>query len=315
MFKRNVTVPVYMINGFLESGKTSFIAFTLEQDYFQIEGKTLLIMCEEGMEEYDEELLEASNTVVEVIEEESEFTPEHLAAVAEKHHPERIIIEYNGMWLMRNKTLPANWEIEQQITHVDASTFEVYYKNMKSLFGEMVKNSDMVIFNRCDMIEDLGSLRRTVQAVNMNAEVVFEDEEGEVQEMTEEDLPYDLNADIIELEGPAYAIWYMDALENPGRYDGKVVRYKGLVMHPGDFPKNAFVPGRLVNTCCEDDMAFFGFVVKSNKADKFADRDWVEVTAKIHIEYWKDYEGEGPVLYASDIHRTIQPAQDIISFM
>lgn len=304
-----------MINGFLESGKTSFIAFTLEQDYFQIDGKTLLILCEEGMEEYDEELLDASNTVVELVEEETDFEPEHLAELAKKHKPSRIIIEYNGMWLMRNKTLPANWVIEQQITHVDASTFEVYYKNMKSLFGEMVKNSDMVIFNRCDGVEDLGPLRRTVQAVNMNAEVVFEDEEGEVQEMTEADLPYDLNADIIDLEGPGYAIWYMDAMDNPERYDGKVVRFKGVVMHPGDFPKNAFVPGRLVNTCCEDDMAFFGFVVKSNKADKFADGDWVEVTAKINIEFWADYEGEGPVLYASDVRKTQKPVPDIISFM
>lgn len=304
-----------MINGFLESGKTSFIAFTLEQDYFQIEGKTLLILCEEGMEEYDEELLEASNTVVELVEEESDFEPEQLSALAKKHKPNRIIIEYNGMWLMRNKTLPADWVIEQQITHVDASTFEVYYKNMKSLFGEMVKNSDMVIFNRCDTVEDLGPLRRTVQAVNMNAEVVFEDEEGEVQEMTEEDLPYDLNADVIELEGPGYAIWYMDAMDNPERYDGKVVRFKGVVMHPGDFPKNAFVPGRLVNTCCEDDMAFFGFVVKSNKADKFADGEWVEVTAKINIEFWADYEGEGPVLYASDVRKTQKPVPDVISFM
>ena len=123
MFKRNRKIPVYMINGFLESGKTSFIAFTLEQDYFQIDGETLLLLCEEGLEEYDEELLEASHTVVELIEEESEFTPEHLSAIAAKHSPERIIIEYNGMWLMRDKELPANWAIEQQITHVDASTF------------------------------------------------------------------------------------------------------------------------------------------------------------------------------------------------
>ena len=48
--------PVYVINGFLESGKTEFISFTLAQPYFQIKGKTLLILCEEGENEYDEAL-------------------------------------------------------------------------------------------------------------------------------------------------------------------------------------------------------------------------------------------------------------------
>jgi len=308
-------IPVYMIDGFLESGKTTFIKFTIEQDYFQIDGTTLLILCEEGMEEYDEELLEATHTVTEVIENESDFTPETLSALEKKHRPERVIIEFNGMWLMRDKELPENWEIAQQITHVDASTFNLYYKNWRSLFGEMVKKSEMVIFNRCDGIEDLVSMRRIVQSVNQTADVIFEDSEGEIQTMFEEDLPYDLNADVIDLDGTAYAIWYMDALDNPQRYDGKIVRYKGLVMHPSDFPSNAFVPGRLINTCCENDMGFFGFVVKSPKASSYADEDWVEVTAKVNVEYWKDYDGEGPVLYASDIHRVKKPVNDVISFV
>lgn len=43
-----IVKPVYIINGFLESGKTEFITYTLDQSYFQIKGKTLLILCEEG---------------------------------------------------------------------------------------------------------------------------------------------------------------------------------------------------------------------------------------------------------------------------
>jgi putative membrane protein len=71
-----IKVPIYLITGFLESGKTSFLSFTLQQDYFQVEGKTLLVLCEEGEEEYDEEALKKSNTVVEVIDSEEELTPE-----------------------------------------------------------------------------------------------------------------------------------------------------------------------------------------------------------------------------------------------
>ena len=52
-----IRVPIYLITGFLESGKTTFLRFTLDQDYFQIDGKTLLILMEEGEEEYDTKAL------------------------------------------------------------------------------------------------------------------------------------------------------------------------------------------------------------------------------------------------------------------
>ena len=83
-----------MINGFLESGKTEFISFTLAQNYFQVRGKTLLILCEEGEKEYAPALLEKSRTEVELIEREEDFTPANLTAMEKRHKPERIIIEY-----------------------------------------------------------------------------------------------------------------------------------------------------------------------------------------------------------------------------
>ena len=44
-------IPVFLINGFLEAGKTEFIKYTMAQDYFQTEGTTLLLLCEEGESE------------------------------------------------------------------------------------------------------------------------------------------------------------------------------------------------------------------------------------------------------------------------
>ena len=163
-----IKVPIYLITGFLESGKTSFLSFTLQQDYFQVEGKTLLVLCEEGEEEYDEEALKKSNTVVEVIDSEEELTPERLAAMDILHQPERVIIEYNGMWLVskfEEMEKPAGWGVEQHITCVDASTFQVYMANMKSLFMDMVRNADMVIFNRCQEEDPLPSYRRSIKVV------------------------------------------------------------------------------------------------------------------------------------------------------
>ena len=98
--------PVYMINGFLESGKTGFIAFTLGQPYFQTKGKTLLIVCEEGELEYDPALLSKTRTVMEVIEEEEDFNPTRLTELEKKHKPDRIIIEFNGMWNYKEVKLP-----------------------------------------------------------------------------------------------------------------------------------------------------------------------------------------------------------------
>ena len=147
----DIRVPIYLVTGFLESGKTTFLDFTLQQEYFAIDGKTLLILCEEGEEEYDMDKLKLTNTVVEVIEDEEDLTPQRLAAMDIIHQPERVVIEYNGMWLVskfEQMELPEGWGIEQEITCVDATTYQVYMANMKSLFMDMIRNTDMVVFNR-----------------------------------------------------------------------------------------------------------------------------------------------------------------------
>ena len=251
--------PVYIINGFLESGKTEFITYTLSQPYFQIRGKTLLILCEEGEIEYDDELLKRSRTVVELIEEEEDFNSSHLMELEKKYKPERIIIEYNGMWNYKEMKLPWHWKIEQQITTIDASTFPMYFTNMKSLLAEMLRKSELIIFNRCDGIEDLSSYKRNVKAINQKADIVFEDSNGEVNEIMEDDLPYDLSAPILELNNEGYGIWYLDSLDHIGRYEGKTVQFTAMVHVPKSFPKGYFVPGRMARTCCAEDMAFLGF--------------------------------------------------------
>ncbi|MCI9665148.1 MAG: GTPase [Lachnospiraceae bacterium] len=307
--------PVYMINGFLESGKTEFICYTLAQPYFQIKGKTLLIVCEEGEVEYDASLLSKSRTVMEVIEEEEEFNTSNLVELEKKHRPERIIIEYNGMWNFKNMKLPWHWNIEQQITTIDASTFSMYFTNMRSLLAEMLRKSEMIIFNRCDDVEDLGLYRRNVKAISPKADIVFEDSQGEVNQIFEDELPYNLDDPIIELDNEGYGIWYLDSMDNLERYEGKTVQFVGMVLKPSDFPKGFFVPGRMAMTCCADDMAFLGYACEYEKASLLKDRQWVKVTAKVTKEYFADYGGEGPVLKAVSVEQTRAPKEEIISFM
>ncbi len=307
--------PVYMINGFLESGKTEFICYTLAQPYFQIKGKTLLIVCEEGEVEYDASLLSKSRTVMEVIQEEEEFNTSNLVELEKKHRPERIIIEYNGMWNFKNMKLPWHWNIEQQITTIDASTFSMYFTNMRSLLAEMLRKSEMIIFNRCDDVEDLGLYRRNVKAISPKADIVFEDSQGEVNQIFEDELPYNLDDPIIELDNEGYGIWYLDSMDNLERYEGKTVQFVGMVLKPSDFPKDFFVPGRMAMTCCADDMAFLGYACEYEKASLLKDRQWVKVTAKVTKEYFADYGGEGPVLKAVSVEQTRAPKEEIISFM
>lgn len=307
--------PVYMVNGFLESGKTEFITYTLNQPYFQVKGKTLLILCEEGEIEYEEFLLKKSKTVVEFVEEEKDFTPSRLVELEKKHRPERIIIEYNGMWNYKNMELPWHWSIEQQITTIDASTFPMYFNNMRSLLAEMVRNSELIIFNRCDDVEDLGVYRRNIKAVNQKAEIVFEDSNGEIDEIFEEDLPYSLSDDPIALEDESYGIWYLDSLDHLERYEGKKVQFTAMVLKPENFPQGYFVPGRMAMTCCADDMAFLGFACRAREAEKLENKQWIRVTAVVRKEYFADYQAEGPVLEALSVEETEAPKEEVISFV
>lgn len=307
--------PVYVINGFLESGKTEFISFTLSQPYFQIKGKTLLLLCEEGENEYDEALLKRSRTEVELLEEEADFNPEKLTELEKKHKPERIIIEYNGMWNYKNARLPWYWKIEQQITIIDGSTFPMYYTNMRSLLAEMIRGSEMIIFNRCDTVRDqLNTYKRNVKAVNAKADVVFEDSNGEIDEIFEEDLPYDLKQETIVLDNSSYGIWYLDSMDHLERYVGKKLEFVAMVLKPENFPEGYFVPGRMAMTCCAEDMAFLGYACKYEGAGALKQKEWVRVTATVSKEYFEDYKGEGPVLHAVKVEKTKAPREEVISF-
>ena len=309
--------PVYMINGFLESGKTEFISFTLAQPYFQIKGKTLLLLCEEGENEYDGDLLKRSRTEIELIEEESDFNPSHLTELEKKHRPERIIVEFNGMWNYKNVKLPWYWKIEQQITTIDGSTFPMYYTNMRSLLAEMIRKSEMIIFNRCDDVrEELNTYKRNIKAVNPSADVIFEDSNGEIDEIFEEDLPYDLNQDPIVLDNTGYGIWYLDSMDHLERYEGKTLQFVAMVLKPDNFSDNYFVPGRMAMTCCADDMAFLGYACEYAGAVALKQKEWVRVTATVAREHREEYQGEGPVLHAVSVEKTQAPApaEQIISF-
>lgn len=316
MFKKQAkTIPVYMINGFQGCGKTDFIKFTLAQPYFKTRGTTLLIVCEEGEQSYEQDFLSKTRTVIERLSDAASFNVENLLNLEQKIKPERIVVEWNGMWNYQNMKLPENWQMEQQITLIDGSRFQDFFTNDRQLLSDMMRSSEMIIFNRCDGLNDsLPAFRRNVKALNQQADVIFEDAEGEINQIFEEDLPYDLSQPVIELDNRGYGMWYLDSMDNLDRYIGKTMTFVATVYKPKNFEEGYFVPGRMAMTCCANDLAFLGFACHYEKADELKDKDWVKVTAKVTKAFRKEYKGEGPVLEAVTVEKTTAPKEPVISF-
>ena len=310
-------VPVYLITGFLESGKTTFIREVLASPDFADGQKTLLLLCEEGEEEYDEKEFSRHNIEIMSVEREEDLNPVFLERCHKFYKPYRVFVEFNGMWDANRfamEGLPKRWEIVQTITLVDGSTFELYLNNMRSLLSNIFTQTELVIFNRCSLDMDLNKFRRSVKALNQQAMLSFEDEDGNQLELGKEQPPYDLNADIIDVDDADYGLLFLDMNDTPERYDGKTIRFKGKVMIPRKFPENCFIPGRNAMTCCANDIRFIGYICKSKHTSKLTQRQWVEVTAEVRYEYVREYGGEGPVLYAKHLKSVDPPKEDLVYF-
>lgn len=314
-----IEIPIYLITGFLESGKTTFMNFTASQDYFQIEEPTLLITCEEGEVEYNKEELLDYHTILEVVENEEDFGTELLKMYERKHKPDRVLLEYNPLWSVKKleeMEMPEKWGIVQHIVTVDGSCFQIYMNNpgLKSVFMEMIKNADMVIFNRCSKDLPLANFRRSIKVVNPGAEILFEDESGEIADIFEDSVPYDMEESPVTIEDVDYGIFYVDMGDHPEKYKGKTVRFKGMVLKSREASAEYFVPGRMAMTCCADDTTFIGYVCKTKSAKSLVMGSWVEVTAKVGYEYVKAYKDEGPVLYAEKIVPVSAPQNELVYF-
>ena len=276
-------IPIYLISGFLESGKTCFLRDVLEGGDFDDGQKGLLILCEEGEEEYDETVLEEMNIEVITVDDEEEFDSDFLQKCVKQYNPKRVFMETNGVWdnkWMFEQPLPAGLVIAQVITVVDGSTFAVYLNNMRSILSNLFLYTEMVIFNRCTEEMDLQSYRRTVRGLNPRAMVYFEDEEGEPIDPGMDIPPYDLNAEIIQIEDVDYGLWYLDAQEHPERYVGKEIRFNARYCESSDPAMKHFVPGRHIMTCCEDDIEFLGFLCNYTQDISYEHGEWIKVAVK-----------------------------------
>ena len=312
-------IPVYLMTGFLESGKTSFIIERLNDREFSRGERTLVIACEDGEIEYDEKILKASKSVVEFIEDEDDFNPENLTALVEKHRPSRVMLEYNGMWSLRDmeQKAPKNWVFYQIFMFVDHTRFDVYLNNMRQLLSDNIAVADIVIFNRCEQGKvDKKRLRRILKSLNPRIDMMFEYMDGEVEQgfQGDDEMPFDVNADPIEIVHDDFGLWYVDIMSNSKRYNNRNIRVRGMVFRAKNVPKGYFVISRRAMTCCANDIQVVGILVKCPDESKFKDGDWVEVTGRIVGEKQEVYRGVGPVILARSVAPTEKADSELVYF-
>ncbi|MEG0779005.1 MAG: GTP-binding protein [Oscillospiraceae bacterium] len=307
-------IPVYLIVGFLDGGKTNFINSTLK-DGFALDDRTLLLCCEEGEEEYDTSSLK--NVTVLTVPDEAALTTAFLKDCEKKYRPQQVIIEYNGMWQMEplyRNVLPANWVLYQIMCFVQASTFELYVQNMGQLMMEKITNADLIIFNRCDEAQRTALRKRNLRMVNRRADIYLENIDGSSEEYANgEDSPFDLTRDTVEIPDDDFGIWYVDVMDHPERYEGKQVHLKAIMCHSKQF-KGTYCPGRFAMICCEKDISFLGVVCKGDLLEPYKNRDWMELRATIHAEEHAAYQGIGPVLYVEAVAPCDKPKNEVVNF-
>ena len=315
--QNNLTVPVYIITGFLGCGKTRFVTEMLTDEGFSEGERTLLLCCEEGEDEYDPEMLKNTNTVLVNLDEVRDIAGHKLARLAREYRPERVIIEYNATWLLENlyqAKKPDNWELAQIITLVDASTFEIYLKNMRKYMADGLKEADLVIFNRCDENTPKSKYRRSVKGINNTTRLFFENLDGTTDDgVSDEDLPYDVKATPIQIGDEDFGTFYLDAMEHPDRYDGKTIRARGRAFRMEGMPKDCYVFGRHVMTCCADDIGGIGFLCKYQKEPPKSN-DWIMVEAKAEKSFSPLHNCDAIILIEQKVSPTVAPKEELVYF-
>ncbi len=299
-----VQIPVYVFTGFLDSGKTKFIQETLEDSRFNAGERTLLLVFEEGEEEYDFSTYPHQNVFMEVLDQQTVST-KTLQSLAKKYKAQRIVAELNGMQLVGDlySRFPEDWVVAQEVMFADATTFVSYNANMRNLVMDKLVGGQMVVFNRLKPGEDTMPLHKLVRAANRKMDILYDYTDGTTAfDEIEDPLPFDIHASMIEIKDEDYALFYRDVTEEPAKYDGKVVMFKGQVALLRREKNNMFAPGRFVMTCCVDDIQFCGIPCNYADSKKLTPREWVTVKARISAENHYLYQGElGPVLTAISV--------------
>ncbi len=311
-------IPVYLFTGFLESGKTKFIQETLEDRRFNKGERTLLLVCEEGEEEYDPTRFSGKNVFIETIDSQDEMNEENLKALLKKHRASRVVVEYNGMWMLDvlYNAMPEEWAVYQEFTFADGRTFLNYNANMRQLVNDKLQSTELLVVNRAEPSLDRMEVHKIVRGANKRADIAYETVDGKVEyDAIEDPPPYDINAPIVEISDDAYAWWYRDLTEEYDKFNGKTISVRAMaIMRGSKLPDNTIVFGRQLMTCCVEDIRFAGLAARYDKVAELNNEAWYEITAKVESRFSKVYNRRGPVFTIESIEPAEAPAQPVATF-
>lgn len=285
-------IPVIIIQGILESGKTYFIKDSLMRGDFGDLGKVLVLSQEEGVEEFDNDFLKKHGVSVEYLEED-EWQGKQINDLIRKHKPHVVFIEKNQMW--QNDFMPKYFDVNEVITVIDGVTFNTYFSSMRQLFFDMITKSELVVINRCGYSEETVKIKNAVKVTNPKAEIISLDKNGKQIRLSME-LPYSLDGDVIKIPLNHFGEFYIDSVENYERYENRVVEFEGVALFSEKLPPNSFYIARPSLTCCMDDIQALGHLCSCESGDYIKPDSWIKLTAVIHYLEFKNTQGKQVVL-------------------
>ena len=312
-----MSIPVYVFTGFLESGKTTFIQDTLEDKRFNSGERTLLLVFEEGEEEYEPEKFSGKNVKICTIDSKEELNEGKLKNLADSFRAERVVVEYNGMWMIQDfyDNMPEDWVPYQNMLFFDCNTFISYNNNMRSLIVDKLSDCDVAVFNRIPKDYDTMELHKIVRATSRRTQILYEYQDGTlIPDEIEDPLPFDIEAPVIEVSDKDFAIFYRDLTEEMKKYKGKTVRFRAMAATDPKFPSGTCAIGRHIMTCCADDVAFCGLVSKVKDLSSVENSQWYMVTAEIDVRFSRMYGKKGPIYNVIKMEKTDAPEELVATF-
>ena len=314
-------IPVYLFTGFLESGKTKFAQEILQDKKFNNGDRILLLVCEEGVEEYDPAAFASPNVFMEVVEKESDLTTENMASLLKKHRCSYVMVEYNGMWTLDTlyTNMPEGWVVAQEFLFIDAGTFLNYNNNMRQLMVDKMQSCELAVLNRFPEGDDELKMQahKIIHAINRRCDIAFETADGKISyDDIEIPLPYDLSAPVAEVQDEDFALFLQDIMEELGKYEGKTLRLKAKAVTKSRALKPGyFLFGRDVMTCCANDIRFIPLVAECADTAKIKNLGWYTVTCRIDVRTMPNvYEGPGPVLHVTEMTPCEAPVNEVATF-
>lgn len=279
--KENVT-EIYIFAGFMDSGKTTAIQGVLLKNELLTDRKSLILCTEEGEMDYDATLLKEKNVEILYIDDEDELNEDYLNTVVAEHNVDCVYVEFNGMWNLKlfiHEKVPKSWTIATVFSFVDATTYDLYLKNMRQVLMMPLSVSDVILFNRCTEKTKKGDIRSALKILNNRVDVYFSRMDGSIDDATLELLLPDVNGNL-EIDDSLFCPWFIDCIENTDKYYGKRIRTTVMITRGEGLADHQFYVGRMAAVCCAEDAQFIGFVAECD-GNVPKNGEWLDIVATI----------------------------------